>query len=193
MNYDDLALKLTTAENEKLLEIGVSSHSNPKHWEATLVSISRNSGRAGRNYVPTTLQLALKDQLGIDFDTSGRIVMEDVGPIQDEKTTFEKYQELTAQTAIYPKEAGQIYTTLGLVNEAGEVAGKVKKILRDDCGVVSGEKRAEIAKELGDVLWYLSQCATEFCICLESIAIDNLAKLQSRKERGVLGGSGDNR
>ena len=86
-----------------------------------------------------------------------------------------------------------IYPTLGLASEAGEVAGKVKKIMRDDSGVVSDEKREDIKSELGDVLWYVSQCATEFGLSLDDIAQANIEKLFSRKDRGVLGGSGDGR
>jgi NTP pyrophosphatase (non-canonical NTP hydrolase) len=108
--------------------------------------------------------------------------------------TFNEYQELTAQTAIYPNRGSNpVYPALGLCGEAGEVAEKVKKLLRDDGGVISAEKRTDVAKELGDVLWYVSQVASEFGLDLHSIAKGNLDKLFSRKERGVLGGSGDNR
>lgn len=107
---------------------------------------------------------------------------------------FREYQKKSRETALYPDKDGNfVYPTLGLVGEAGEVAEKVKKILRDDGGVVSGEKREEIKKELGDVLWYLSQLATEFDLSLDNIAEENLIKLFSRKERGKLGGSGDDR
>lgn len=111
--------------------------------------------------------------------------------------TFNNYQDDIATTAIYP-EAGQgtvlalAYVGLGL-GEAGEVQGKIKKILRDDNGVVSDEKRLEISKEIGDLLWYVARAAEELGYDLEEIAKANVAKLQSRQERGVLGGSGDNR
>lgn len=108
--------------------------------------------------------------------------------------TFEEYQKKSRQTAIYPdKDNNYIYPTLGLLGEAGEIAEKIKKILRDDRGVVTEEKKQEIAKELGDVLWYLSQIATEFNQSLEEIASININKLKSRQERGKLSGSGDNR
>ena len=105
-----------------------------------------------------------------------------------------EYQQQSRITAKYPS-AGKnfIYPTLGLVGEAGEVAEKIKKVLRDDGGEVNKEKREEIAKELGDVLWYLAQVATELDLPLDEIAQKNLIKLRSRMERGVLGGSGDNR
>lgn len=107
---------------------------------------------------------------------------------------FREYQERSRTTALYPKVGGDfVYPTLGLVGEAGEVAEKVKKIFRDADGKVTDEKRTEIEKELGDVLWYLSQVATEFNLSLDQIAEKNLAKLLDRKERGVLHGSGDNR
>ncbi len=107
---------------------------------------------------------------------------------------FKEYQKFSRETAIYPN-VGQnfIYPVLGLVGEAGEVAEKVKKVLRDDGGVVSETKRAEIQKELGDVLWYLAQIATELNLSLDDVATSNIDKLVSRQERGVLSGSGDNR
>ena len=86
-----------------------------------------------------------------------------------------------------------IYPTLGLAGEAGEVADVVKKIMRDDGMKVLPEKREELRKELGDVLWYVAQVATEFDLDLEDIAQTNLTKLFSRMERGVLGGSGNDR
>ncbi len=107
---------------------------------------------------------------------------------------FKTYQKDSRATAIYPQAGSNfIYPTLGLVGEAGEVAEKIKKIMRDDNMQVSGQKREEIAKELGDVLWYVSQLATEFNLDLGEIAQGNLAKLRSRLERGTLAGSGDNR
>jgi NTP pyrophosphatase (non-canonical NTP hydrolase) len=104
------------------------------------------------------------------------------------------YQRLSRRTAHYPG-AGEslVYPTLGLAGEAGEVAEKVKKMIRDDDGVLTDERRAALAGELGDVLWYVAQVATEAGLDLDSIARDNLDKLLSRKERGVLSGSGDAR
>jgi NTP pyrophosphatase (non-canonical NTP hydrolase) len=108
--------------------------------------------------------------------------------------TFEEYQEKSRSTAIYPSIGSNIvYPTLGLVGEAGEIANKVKKIFRDDNGVITDERRTEIRKELGDVLWYLAQAATEFNLTLDQIAQENLERLASRAERGTLHGSGDNR
>lgn len=108
--------------------------------------------------------------------------------------TFEDYQKLSRVTAQYP-EAGKnfIYPTLGLTGEAGEVAEKIKKLIRDKGGVLSEEYRQEIGKELGDLLWYLSQLATELGLSLEAIAQGNLEKLRSRLERGKIQGEGDNR
>lgn len=108
--------------------------------------------------------------------------------------TFEEYQKESRKTAVYPAiGASYVYPTLGLVGEAGELAEKVKKIFRDGGGVVSNERRDEIQKELGDVLWYLAQLATELNISLEETAWKNLEKLFSRKDRGTLHGDGDNR
>lgn len=104
------------------------------------------------------------------------------------------YQKKAKKTAIYPAKGGNYsYPALGLTGEAGEVADKIQKIIRDQNGVLTDENRLEIAKELGDVLWYIANLASEIKYDLKTIAEMNLAKLKSRKERNVLGGSGDNR
>lgn len=107
---------------------------------------------------------------------------------------FNQYQKESRKTALYPNKGKNfIYPTLGLVGESGEVAEKIKKILRDDGGIIKAEKKKEIEKELGDVLWYLAQIATELNLSLSNIAKENLKKLKSRKERNKIHGSGDNR
>jgi NTP pyrophosphatase (non-canonical NTP hydrolase) len=107
---------------------------------------------------------------------------------------FSEYQKLAAETAIYPDQVYRIYPTLGLCGEAGEVAEKVKKLYRDHRGVIpNGEWQDDLLKEIGDVLWYLAAICRDFEIELDWAAQLNIAKLQSRKERGVLKGSGDNR
>ena len=104
------------------------------------------------------------------------------------------YQQRSRATAVYPGAGDNLlYPTLGLCGEAGEVAEKVKKMVRDDAGVLTAERRAALAKELGDVLWYVAQVATEADLDLDVIAAANLEKLISRQERGVLQGSGDER
>lgn len=85
------------------------------------------------------------------------------------------------------------YAVLGLVGEAGELANKIKKVIRDNNGVMSDEKLKEIGKELGDTCWYQSALARELGLEMDDIAKENLEKLFSRKERGVLKGDGDNR
>ncbi|HNY35920.1 MAG TPA: nucleoside triphosphate pyrophosphohydrolase family protein [Candidatus Pacearchaeota archaeon] len=108
--------------------------------------------------------------------------------------TFQEYQEEARKTAIYPnKDNNFIYPTLGLAGEAGEVAEKIKKVIRDGNGIVSEEKKEEITKELGDVLWYVANLSKELGILLEDVAQKNLEKLQSRQQRNELHGSGDNR
>lgn len=84
-----------------------------------------------------------------------------------------------------------VYPTLGLVNEAGEVAGKVKKLFRDKNGLISEEDRQALKGELGDVLWYLAQICTELDLTLTEVAEANLEKLFSRLERGTIRGEGD--
>lgn len=86
-----------------------------------------------------------------------------------------------------------VYSTLGLASEAAEVAGKVKKVFRDDGGVMRPERLEVIAEELGDVLWYVAQLATDLGLDLEKLAEQNLSKLASRKARGVIHGDGDRR
>lgn len=101
------------------------------------------------------------------------------------------YQEACDKTAIYPRDQGVIYTILGLGNEAGELQGKYKKFIRD--GGDWEDTKDKLISELGDVLWYCAQLATELEIDLTHVMIGNLAKLNSRQARGTLSGSGDNR
>ena len=96
-------------------------------------------------------------------------------------------------TSLYPEAYRLVYPALGLAGEAGELANKVKKVLRDHGGRLSEEAREAILAELGDVLWYVAQVATDLGESLEAVAQANLAKLRSRKERGRLGGDGDDR
>lgn len=103
------------------------------------------------------------------------------------------YQKEALTTAIYPADFKILYPTLGLVGEAGEVAEKVKKVLRDNGGSFTDEKKAELAKEIGDVLWYCANLANDLGYTLDTIAQINISKLQSRKERDVIKGNGDNR
>lgn len=98
-----------------------------------------------------------------------------------------------ARTVNVAKNLQLAYTAIGLAGEAGEFAGKIKKVIRDDQGTITAEKRGELKKELGDVLWYLAECANQLGCNLSDIAESNALKLQDRMERGVLQGSGDNR
>lgn len=110
---------------------------------------------------------------------------------------FDEYQDRTAETAIYPGfDTGNItaiaYLGLGL-GEAGEIQGKIKKILRDSNGVIEDQHRIAIAKELGDLQWYVARLAAELGISLNRVAEGNLRKLDDRKHAGTLQGSGDDR
>ena len=107
--------------------------------------------------------------------------------------TFQDYEESAAKTAIYPSTDRITYPTLGLNGEAGEIAEKVKKMIRDDYGVLHSEVREELKKEVGDVLWYLAALSHDLGFTLSDAARANLDKLRDRQQRGVLGGSGDNR
>ena len=107
--------------------------------------------------------------------------------------TLNEYQQKALETAVYPQEYKIIYPSLGLTGEAGECSDKVKKVIRDNGGQFTEEKRLELAKEIGDVLWYCATFANDIGYDLETIGQMNNDKLHSRQERGVLGGSGDNR
>jgi len=112
---------------------------------------------------------------------------------------FLDYQYGTAETAIYPGAGdvnsieGLTYVALGLGGEAGEIQNKVKKVIRDNNGIITDDIRAKLADELSDCLWYAAQFATQLGYSLEEICRANLKKLADRAERGVLQGSGDNR
>ena len=107
---------------------------------------------------------------------------------------FAVYQQAAGMTAVYPESAKVIYPALGLASEAGEVSGKIKKCVRDNgSNFADPEFKKAISKELGDVLWYVSQLAKDLDLDLGTIAIENLAKLTERKKKGTLQGNGDNR
>jgi NTP pyrophosphatase (non-canonical NTP hydrolase) len=105
---------------------------------------------------------------------------------------FQKYQQESRKTwSLIHTDHAIVYPTLGLTNEAGEVAGKVKKIFRDRNGVITEEDREALKQELGDVLWYLTQICTDLDLSLQEVAEANLIKLFSRQERGQIRGDGD--
>ena len=110
--------------------------------------------------------------------------------------TFNNFQTNASRTAFYPrvfKNQGLYYTALGLVGEAGEIANKVKKIMRDNNGNLEELAKADIFDELGDVLWYCASLADELGVNLEDVAGNNLIKLADRLKRGKIKGSGDKR
>jgi NTP pyrophosphatase (non-canonical NTP hydrolase) len=106
---------------------------------------------------------------------------------------FNEYQQKIEKFIKYPKDQALVYTTLGLAGEAGEVAEKVKKLIRDHHGALTPAYAAEIIKELGDVLFYIAAMARELQYPLDTVASTNLNKLNSRLERGKINGNGDNR
>ena len=106
---------------------------------------------------------------------------------------LDMYQQVAKTTAIYPREQAIIYPTLGLTGEAGEVANKVKKIIRDDGNKINESLVQEISAEIGDCLWYISVLADDIGCKLSDIANANLIKLANRKEKGTIHGSGDKR
>lgn len=108
---------------------------------------------------------------------------------------FNDYQKQALTTAITSDDdfKDMMHWVLGLNGEAGEVAEKLKKIIRDKNGVISDADKQELAKELGDVLWYLAVFAHDLGVSFDEVAATNLQKLADRQQRNKLGGSGDNR
>ena len=106
---------------------------------------------------------------------------------------LDMYQQVAKTTAIYPREQAIIYPTLGLTGEAGEVANKVKKIIRDGSNKNDDRMVSEIKSEIGDCLWYIAVLASDFNIKLSDIASTNLEKLANRKKNNTIHGSGDTR
>ena len=123
----------------------------------------------------------------------------DLGAQSNESNKYKKvsdldmYQKVAKTTAIYPREQAIIYPTVGLTGEAGEVANKVKKIIRDGSDSKDERLVSEIKSEIGDCLWYIAVLASDFDIKLSDIASTNLEKLANRKKNGTIHGSGDNR
>jgi NTP pyrophosphatase (non-canonical NTP hydrolase) len=123
----------------------------------------------------------------------------DLGAQSNESNKYKKvsdldmYQKVALTTAIYPREQAIIYPTLGLTGEAGEVANKVKKIIRDGSNKNDNSMVSEIKSEIGDCLWYIAVLADDIGCKLSDIANTNLIKLANRKEKGTIRGSGDKR
>lgn len=107
---------------------------------------------------------------------------------------FNEYQGFARQTAAYHgKMPLGVYPALEVCDEAGEVAGKIKKLYRDANGEVTPELKEAIKLEMGDVLWPLANLAWDLGIMFDDVATANIEKLRSRQKRGVIQGSGDNR
>jgi NTP pyrophosphatase (non-canonical NTP hydrolase) len=129
---------------------------------------------------------------------SGQLELE-LGAQSNESNKYKKvsdldmYQKVALTTAIYPREQAIIYPTLGLTGEAGEVANKVKKIIRDGSNKDDDSLVSEIKSEIGDCLWYIAVLASDFNIKLSDIASTNLEKLANRKKNNTIQGSGDAR
>jgi len=128
----------------------------------------------------------------------GQLELE-LGTVTNENHKYKKisdldmYQKVALTTAIYPREQAIIYPTLGLTGEAGEVANKVKKIIRDGSDSKDEKLVSEIKAEIGDCLWYIAVLADDFDIKLSDIASTNIEKLANRKKNNTIHGSGDTR
>lgn len=110
--------------------------------------------------------------------------------MENRKTVeFNQYQEFVKTMKVYPEKHAIVYPALGIAGEGGEIAEKVKKWLRGDREL----DKTEVAKELGDVCWYIASMADDLGFTLQQVIQMNVEKLTSRKERGVQKGDGDNR
>ena len=129
---------------------------------------------------------------------NGQLELE-LGAQSNESNKYKKvsdldlYQKVALTTAIYPREQAIIYPTLGLTGEAGEVVNKVKKIIRDGSNKNDDSMVSEIKSEIGDCLWYIAVLADDIGCKLSDIANTNLIKLENRKKKGTIHGSGDKR
>jgi NTP pyrophosphatase (non-canonical NTP hydrolase) len=136
------------------------------------------------------LKAAINDYLGAKLSPKLRKLPQ--GSL--DPMTFAEYQTRARETAVYPNLGKNwMYPALGLGGEVGELLNKLSKIIRDKNYVVDGEVKKKVSSEVGDVLWYLSTLCSEFGLDLATIAVENIAKLTSRKERGKLLGDGDQR
>lgn len=106
---------------------------------------------------------------------------------------FDEYQGKAVGTAIYGVGHKVVYPALGMANEAGEALGKIKKVLRDHNGEFTPELSKAIADEVGDTLWYMAALLRDLGVSFDTVAQNNIKKLEDRQKRGVIGGSGDNR
>lgn len=107
--------------------------------------------------------------------------------------TFNEYKNEAIKTAIYPQNYKIIYPTLGMCGECGEVAEKIKKVIRDKQGIFDADKTKEIEKELGDVLWYIANICNDLNIDFDNVAQNNINKINARVQNNTLHGNGDNR
>jgi NTP pyrophosphatase (non-canonical NTP hydrolase) len=168
----------------------------PPHIKAEKIDLYRVEAYDGERTIPArdmaslsrlSTRYELDASLNFDFDFGAQLG-------RDPDMSVNRYQQLAGETAIYPNRGSNVsYAVLGLNSEAGEVAGVLKKIIRDEGGELTAEGRNKLAKELGDVTWYCAALAHELGIPLAQVMADNIKKLQDRKERNVLSGSGDNR
>ena len=137
---------------------------------------------------------AYKEQLALDIENDMQKRMRDFKELNLYNIlSFNQYQERAAETAIYPKDLGLYYTALGLAAEAGEVASEVSKLIRDDNGILTPERRNKLKGEVSDCYWFIAMITTELEFTMEEIAQYNLDKLADRKARNVLRGSGSDR
>ncbi len=140
------------------------------------------------------LYCASPPHLGVSCKDCLKLIgLQEIEPVGE--ISFAEYQRKVQETSINTVIHGNswVYPLMGIADEAGEVLGKAKKVFRDSGGILDDEKRFAIMDELSDVQWYLAEACTQLGFPLEEVVLHNLRKLKDRSERGVIGGSGDNR
>lgn len=175
---------------EKLLEIGFEWSDGKKKvlYENNPYLFLENSGKLQTSTDNSVFYTTTPEMKEI---TPEKIT--DIDLIYDAVKTFEDYEKIAMKNEVWPKEHHLIFPALGIAGEAGEVAEKVKKILRDKGGKIDDTDKLEIVKELGDVLWYLTAMAHDLGYTLQEVAEENIQKIRSRRERDKIHGNGDNR
>lgn len=175
---------------EKLFEIGFEWSNGEKNvlYENNPYLFLENNGKLLTSTDNSEFYTATPEMQEI---TPEKII--DIDLIYDAVKTFEDYDKIAMENEVWPKEHHLIFPALGITGEAGEVAEKVKKILRDKGGKIDDTDELEIVKELGDVLWYLTAMAHDLGYTLQEVAEENIQKIRSRRERDKIHGNGDNR
>ena len=194
--------RLVVEQNYSLFDEKYFEVENGKHFLKPEIEVHHKDLNHDNNDITNLEPLTKSEHVSL-HNKMNQIIRDDKGRIvtiikrktpNNTTMTLNEYQQKALETAVYPEQYRIIYPALGLNGEAGEVADKVKKVIRDnEASFEDDERKQALALELGDVLWYIATLANDLGFSLEDIGEMNYAKLKSRQERGKLGGSGDNR